>query len=178
MGTEIFPLSPKQEKLYHAVATDGPIDHFDGDMDESFSDDIKTFMSQVLVSQRPNNQKKSEFLVRWNNDYNEDWAQKFPHATHRIFERSSRRIHLTADEQAAASFSVSPNLYDTKQVSWNYDCNINFLFLKSNYVFCLGGTTYSNVVGHQSCSWWYQDGCGRNSVTRGARDSSGVNILT
>ena len=116
MGTEIFPLSPKQEKLYHAVATDGPINHFDGDNDESFIDDIKTYMSQVLVSRRPNNQKKPDFLVRWNNDFNEDWAQKFPHASHRIFERSSRRIELTAEEQSAATFSISPNLYGDRQV--------------------------------------------------------------
>ena len=117
IGTEIFPLSPKQEKMYHAVATDAPINHFDGDSDETFLDDIKTHMSAVLVSNRPNNQSKPDFLVRWNNDFNEDWAQKFPHASHRIFERNPRRIQLTADEQSAESFSLSPNLYVEKQVS-------------------------------------------------------------
>ena len=118
MGTEIFPLSPKQEKLYHAVATDGPINHYDGDTDESFVDDIKTYMAQILVSQRPNNQRKTNFLVRWDNDFDEDWAQKFPYASHRIFERNPRRIQLTSEEQSAATFSLSPNLYVERQVNY------------------------------------------------------------
>ena len=116
IGTEIFPLSPKQEKLYYAVAVNGPINHFDGDVDESFVDDIKRFMDPVLVSLRPNNQTKPEFLVRWENDFDDDWCQKFPYATHRIFERNNIRIALTATESAAASFSLSPNLYVGDQV--------------------------------------------------------------
>ena len=120
IGTSIFPLSPKQEKLYHAVATDGPINHFDGDSDETFIDDIKRFMAPVLASNRPKNQAKSNFLVRWNNDFDQDWTQKFPLASYRIFERASNRIELSAAEQSAASFPLSPNLYVDKQVSILY----------------------------------------------------------
>ena len=116
IGTSIFPLSPKQEKLFHAVATDAPVNHFDGDIDENFIDDIKRFMAPVLASHRPNNQSKSNFLVRWNNDFDQDWQQKFPLASHRIFERASNRIELSAAEQSAAAFPLSPNLYVDKQV--------------------------------------------------------------
>ena len=42
-GTEIFPLSPKQEKLYYKVATNSTIDHYDGELDQTFLDDIKRF---------------------------------------------------------------------------------------------------------------------------------------
>ena len=123
IGTSIFPLSPKQEKLYHAVATNGPVNHFDGDIDENYMDDIKRFMAPVLASHRPNNQEKPNFLARWNNDFNQDWQQKFPLASHRIFERASNRIELSTAEQSAAAFSLSPNLYVDKHVS-----NLNNFF--------------------------------------------------
>lgn len=117
IGTKIFPLPPKQEKMYYAVATDGHINHFDGDMDQPFVDDIKIHMAPILASMKPKNQHKKDFLTRWNNDFNADWNQKFPYASHRIFERSSRRIELTTEEQSAVSFSLSPNLYVDKHVS-------------------------------------------------------------
>ena len=119
IGTEVFPLAPKQEKLYYSVAQNGPINHFDGDVDESFVDDIKNFMQPVLASIKPNNQKKHNFLARWDNEFQEDWEQKFPYASHRITERSSNRIWLSATECSAASFSLSPNLYVDNQVSVN-----------------------------------------------------------
>ena len=48
-GTTIFPLPPRQELMYYQVATDGNIDHFDGEPDSTFIDDIKTFMGPVWM---------------------------------------------------------------------------------------------------------------------------------
>ena len=82
-GTMIFPLSPKQEKLYFKVATNSPIDHYDGDQDQSFMDNIKLFMTPILESIFPSNQTSETFLCRRRNIFKEDWESKFPLASNR-----------------------------------------------------------------------------------------------
>ena len=128
IGSEVFPLAPKQEKLYYYVATDGPVNHFDGDVDESFMDDIKRFMKPVLASLKPKNQRKENFLARWENEFEEDWMQKFPYASHRIRERNSQRHWLSMTECSAQSFSFSPNLYEDDQVRYLYLIILKFYF--------------------------------------------------
>ena len=85
-GSIIFPLSPKQEKLYFKVATNAPIDHYDGDLDPIFVDDIKKFMEPVLESFFPSVQNAQRFLCRRKNYYAQDWKAKFPLASNRIDE--------------------------------------------------------------------------------------------
>ena len=63
-GTEIFPLSPKQEKFYFKVASNSSIDHYDGELDQTFLDDIKRFMNPIMESLSPEDQKDHTFLNR------------------------------------------------------------------------------------------------------------------
>ena len=44
-GTEIFPFSPKQEKLHFARSTTAPLDHLDGEPNDNYFDGILTHMS-------------------------------------------------------------------------------------------------------------------------------------
>ena len=87
-GTIIFPLSPKQEKLYFKVANNSSIDHYDGDQDQSFMDNIKLYMEPILESFFPSNQTSPTFLCRRRNVYKEDWEVKFPFASNRIEEQN------------------------------------------------------------------------------------------
>ena len=43
-GTEIFPLSPKQEKLHFMQAAVAPMDHLDGEPNNQYFDSILTHM--------------------------------------------------------------------------------------------------------------------------------------
>ena len=85
-GTKIFPLSPKQEKLYFKVAVETPIDHYDGEQDQAFMDDIKQFMQPILESFLPNDQLQPRFLFRRKNKFLANWRVKFPLASNRIME--------------------------------------------------------------------------------------------
>ena len=110
-GTKIFPLSPKQEKLYFKVATDSPIDHYDGETDQTFMDDIKKFMKPILESFLPNDQLHPRFLFRRRNKFLANWRAKFPLASNRIMEYSG----LMGEDDSFYSitdFEQNQNIYD------------------------------------------------------------------
>ena len=71
------------------MATNSSIDHYDGDLDQTFIDDIKKFMAPVLESFFPSFQTASRFLCRKRNNFEEDWAVKFPLASNRINEKNA-----------------------------------------------------------------------------------------
>ena len=59
-GTDVFPFSPKQEKLHFMHSTMAPMDHLDGEPDNAYLDSILTHMQIKLESwNMPNN---PEFL--------------------------------------------------------------------------------------------------------------------
>ena len=83
-GTSIFPLPPRQEKMYYNVATNAPLDHMDGELDPIFMDDIKIYMKPILGSLNPPTQNRAGFLSRLDKLVYVDWKTKFPYASHRL----------------------------------------------------------------------------------------------
>ena len=113
-GTSIFPLAPKQEKMYYNVATETSIDHFDGELDQSFLDDIRTFMQPVLDSMAPECQKSDFFLTRRDNkSFVSQWATKFPYASNRILEFNAHHKEPPSIERNAGSH-YTPERYDQR----------------------------------------------------------------
>ena len=49
-GTEVFPFSPKQEKLHFMHSTMAPMDHLDGQPDNAYLDSVLTHMQIKLES--------------------------------------------------------------------------------------------------------------------------------
>ena len=110
-GTVVFPLPPKEEKLYFNVANDGAIDHYDGEANHSFIDDIKAYMDLVMASLQPERQNLVTFLSRTNNMYfNSEWRRKFPFSSHRLHEHSAMHDPSHQLERTAAS-SYDPVMY-------------------------------------------------------------------
>ena len=116
IGTQVFPLAPKQEKLFFTVATDGPMDHYDGEPDHTYLDDIRRYMDPVLAALQPNRQSRPEFLNRAQNDFHADWLAKFPFASHRLFAYCGMRRQMTEAEMSA--FQFTENLYSERVVSY------------------------------------------------------------
>ena len=110
-GSSVFPLPPKQEKLYFNVATDACLDHFDGDLDSTYQDDIKRHMKLVMDSMRPERQKLKTFLTRAENKFfNQEWKIKFPFSSHRLQEFNS--MHSEAiDIEKSVGGHYSPEMY-------------------------------------------------------------------
>ena len=106
-ASNIFPMAPKQEKMYFNVASDTNIDHFDGELDSSFLDDIRTFMQPILDSFMPESQNSNKFLVRRDNpNFVGQWATKFPLASHRILEYNHAHANpIEIERHAGAEFS-------------------------------------------------------------------------
>ena len=110
-GTVIFPLPPKQEKVYFNVANDGAIDHYDGDPNPAFMDDIKQHMHYVMASLQPERQTLATFLARTNNfDFNREWREKFPFSSHRLHEHNAMHTEGLEIERNAATLH-DPSLY-------------------------------------------------------------------
>ena len=110
-GTEIFPLSPKMEKLHFVVMMDMPLDHFDGEPHSKYLDDIKEHMRLVFDSyQVPN---KDRFLYRHkNNEFDDQWAMKFPFCSHRFYEGNAVRSEIGEDEIFRTNLESNPRLFD------------------------------------------------------------------
>ena len=112
MGTKILPAAPKQEKLYYNVAMEGNIDHFDGEYDVTFADDIKAYMKPVLQSLHPVCQRRQSFLSRRDNKYfTQEWNEKFPLASIRIMEYNAVHTEPTDAEKEASDVNMS---YDSE----------------------------------------------------------------
>ena len=110
-GKSIFPLPPKQEKLYFNVATDSVLDHFDGELDPSYQDDIKKHMKLVMDSMRPERQRLGTFLTRAENKFfNQEWRVKFPFASHRLSEYNSAHSEVIDIEKSVGGY-YSPEMY-------------------------------------------------------------------
>ena len=117
-GTEIFPISPNMEKLHFAVAADMPMDHFDGEPQQQYLDDIKQYMEPIFESYQLSN--KDKYLNRFKNpNFNQEWASKFPYASHRFQEGNAIRRKVGPDEVFKVNFDTNPNLLD------NYKENLN-----------------------------------------------------
>ena len=49
-GTRLFPLAAKQEKLHFIAAADGKLEHFDGQPDQAYLEDIQKVMTKTFRS--------------------------------------------------------------------------------------------------------------------------------
>ena len=108
----VFPYAPRQEKLHFLIATDGPINHFDGEPDETYFADVRKYMAKVLAARNPPRQSKENFLCRQENDFAGDWVAKFPFASHRIKEYNAEHAEIPQNERNAASFQHFPAMYE------------------------------------------------------------------
>ena len=110
-GSSVFPLAPKQEKLYFNIATDAVVDHFDGDLDSTYMDDIKCYMKRVMDSMHPERQSLRTFLTRAENKFfNREWSIKFPFSSHRLAEYNSAHSDAIEIERNVGGY-YSPEMY-------------------------------------------------------------------
>ena len=117
-GTEIFPMAPRMEKLHFAVAAEMPLDHYDGEPQQQFLDDIKEYMKPVFQSYQLSN--KDRYLQRFKNkDFNDEWNTKFPFSSHRFHEGNAIRTTVGANEVFKVNLINSPDLFS------DYKENIN-----------------------------------------------------
>ena len=108
-GTEILPMAPRMEKVHFAVAADMPLDHFDGEPQQQYFDDIKNYMKPVFKSYQLSNRER--YLHRFkNSNFDAEWRTKFPFASHRFFEGNAVRGDIGADEKFKTSLESNPNL--------------------------------------------------------------------
>ena len=115
-GTSIFPLPPKQEKTYFMVANDGKLDHYDGEANQTFVDDIKAYMTSVMATLQPERQQMDSFLNRTENRFfNQEWKVKFPFASHRLHEKNAMHTDgLLVERTASSNYDPSFYLHDSK----------------------------------------------------------------
>ena len=110
-GTEIFPYSPKMEKLHFVVMMDMPLDHFDGEPHSKYLDDIKAHMRLVFDSYQTST--KDRFLYRHkNNELDEQWEMKFPFCSHRFYEANAVRSEIGEDEIFTTNLESNPRLFE------------------------------------------------------------------
>ena len=108
-GTEIFPMAPRMEKVHFAVAADMPLDHFDGEPQQHYFDDIKAYMKPIFKSYQLSNRER--YLHRFkNSNFDEEWRMKFPFASHRFFEGNAVRGDIGKEEKFTTSLEANPNL--------------------------------------------------------------------
>lgn len=109
-GTEIFPVAPKMEKLHFAVAADMPLDHFDGEPQQQYFDDIKSHMKIIFKSYQLSS--RDRYLHRFKNfNFDEEWRLKFPFASHRFHEGNAVRGEIGEAERFKTSLEANPNLF-------------------------------------------------------------------
>ena len=109
-GTEIFPLAPKMEKIHFAVAADMPLDHFDGEPQQHYFDDIKRHMETVFKSYQLSS--RDRYLHRFkNSNFDDEWRMKFPFASHRFYEGNAVRNDIGEAEKFKTSLEKNPNLF-------------------------------------------------------------------
>ena len=84
MGTRLFPLSPKQERVHFDVATKGSVDHYDGEPNQAYQEDIKKFMARTFSGWDHQPESTSTFLQDWSTTRGTDFNKKFPFAIHRF----------------------------------------------------------------------------------------------
>ena len=109
-GTEIFPMAPRMEKLHFAVAADMPLDHFDGEPQQQYLDDIKNHMAKVFKSYQLSN--RDRYLHRFkNSNFDDEWNTKFPFASHRFYEGNAVRGVIGEGEKFKTSLEANPNLF-------------------------------------------------------------------
>ena len=109
-GTEIFPMAPRMEKLHFAVAADMPLDHFDGEPQQQYLDDIKSYMTKIFKSYQVSN--RDRYLHRFKNaNFDDEWKLKFPFASHRFFEGNAVRGVIGENEKFKTSLEANPNLF-------------------------------------------------------------------
>lgn len=125
-GTRIFPLCAKQEKLHFEVATDGPLDRFDGEPDESYLEDVKKFMKKTFRGWDCNPDRAS-FLQPTSRYLADDYKNKFPFSIQRLTEscfsrkpipaKNRSRSHIGAVEQSNTQVTTRPNALGTAVVA-------------------------------------------------------------
>ena len=109
-GTEIFPVAPRMEKIHFAVTADMPLDHFDGEPQQQYFDDIKGYMKDVFKSYHISN--RDRYLHRFKNaNFDDEWRLKFPFASHRFFEGNAVRGEIGQEEKFRTSLEANPDLF-------------------------------------------------------------------
>ena len=79
----MFPVMANQEKLHFVVATDGQLDRFDGDADESYLRDVKNHTEKIL-SAWDVKAPAYDFLQSESRNLEKDFEAKFPFAGQRF----------------------------------------------------------------------------------------------
>ena len=77
-GTNIFPLPPKQEKYHFNLMMNGPTDHYDGNPNSKYEDEIRRIMKpQMLAFEKTSVSFNDQRSLTHNL---EEWDSKFPFA--------------------------------------------------------------------------------------------------
>ena len=107
-GTNIFPLPPKQEKYHFNLMMNEPTDHYDGNPNSKYEDEIRRFMRpQLLAFEKTsvsfNNQRQLTTNL-------ELWDLKFPLALVRWGEKAAAFDEESAGGQWFETVEKNPNL--------------------------------------------------------------------
>ena len=107
-GTDIFPLPPRQEKYHFNLMMNEPTDHYDGNPNSKYEDEIRRFMKdQVSAFEKTSISFNAQrFLDR----QMEIWWKKFPLASIRWGETVAAYEALPPLRERFYSVEVNPNL--------------------------------------------------------------------
>ena len=97
-GTRMFPLMANQEKLHFVVATDGQLDRFDGDADESYLQDVKVHTNKILAAWDVT-APSYDFLQFDSVNLIKDFKKKFPFAGQRYGQKCWARKKALPEDQ-------------------------------------------------------------------------------
>ena len=66
------------------MATNGKTDHFDGEPDQQYFEDIQKYMQRMFSGWDCDVDQSESFLQRWSPTISEDYRKKFPFSTERF----------------------------------------------------------------------------------------------
>ena len=84
-GTEIFPLPPKQEKYHFNLMMNKPTDHYDGNPNSAYEDQVRRYMQKPSRAFERTNLRFNTQQALVANERN--WNAKFPFASQRFGEQ-------------------------------------------------------------------------------------------
>ena len=112
-GTEIFPLPPKQEKFHFNLVMNEPTDHYDGNPNSKYEDEVRTWMKKQIFAFGKTS--ISFNAMRMLDENQELWAQKFPLSTVRWGETvSAFTLANFNSREGFQPIEAYPTLFDNK----------------------------------------------------------------
>ena len=107
-GTEIFPLPPKQEKYHFNLVMNEPTDHYDGNPNSKYEDEIRRFMKdQIFAFEQTSTSFNAQRLLDEQMDL---WWRKFPLASIRWGQTVAAYEELPPIREKFYSVEANPNL--------------------------------------------------------------------